>query len=121
VDVNFDRLVSDFRPANGRSIERASSPSPFPCAPLTDHAVHSPGRFLARPEFTLVIRDPSALRALETMDISLVGEAFLRGALDVEGELWRALALRELFVDRRWFTRALHYIRPTPPRTGARR
>jgi cyclopropane-fatty-acyl-phospholipid synthase len=64
------------------------------------------------PAFTIVIREPSALRALLSMDVSRVGEAFLRGALDVEGELWQAMALREMFSDRRQLGRAWHYIRP---------
>ena len=64
------------------------------------------------PAFTIVVRERSGLDALRSMDVTLVGEAFLRGAIDVEGELWRAMALRDLFSDRRQLRRAWHYIRP---------
>jgi cyclopropane-fatty-acyl-phospholipid synthase len=66
----------------------------------------------AEPAFTIVIYEPSALRALQSMDVSRVGEAFLRGALDVEGELWQAMALRDMLSDRRQLGRAWHYVRP---------
>ena len=64
------------------------------------------------PAFTIVVRGREGLAALRTLDITAMGEAYLRGAVDVEGELWRTLALRDLFSDRALVRRAWHFLRP---------
>jgi cyclopropane-fatty-acyl-phospholipid synthase len=51
------------------------------------------------PLATLVVADQSGLEALSSFDIVRVGEAFLDGHLDVEGDLAQALALRPIFTD----------------------
>jgi cyclopropane-fatty-acyl-phospholipid synthase len=50
------------------------------------------------PEFTLVLRDPQVLKKLiaEATPVSLA-DAYFRGQLDVEGDLYSALALKEHF------------------------
>lgn len=54
-----------------------------------------PGRV---PEFTMVLRDPSSLRRMLLPPSELrLGEAFVRGDFDVEGDLERATALAEMF------------------------
>lgn len=64
------------------------------------------------PAFTIVVRDNAGLAALRTLDLMAVGEAYLRGFIDIEGELWRTLALRDLFSDRKPLQRAWHHLRP---------
>ena len=50
------------------------------------------------PAFTLVVRDPALLRRLVfERNPLLLADAYFRGALDVEGDLYRALSLRTHF------------------------
>lgn len=50
------------------------------------------------PAFTLVVRDPALLRRLVfERDPLLLADAYFRGALDVEGDLYRALSLKTHF------------------------
>lgn len=64
------------------------------------------------PAFTLVLKDRSALAALSTLDLMAVGEAYLRGAVDVEGDFLRLLSLRDLFQDRHPLRWAWKFVRP---------
>ncbi|HET7232435.1 MAG TPA: class I SAM-dependent methyltransferase [Longimicrobium sp.] len=66
----------------------------------------------ADPAFTLVVKDPSALTALRRMSLMDVGEAYLKGALDVEGDFMRVLSVRNLFSDRHPVLWAWKFIRP---------
>jgi cyclopropane-fatty-acyl-phospholipid synthase len=65
-----------------------------------------------RPAFTLVLKEPDAVAALSTMDTMHIGEAYLRGALDVEGDFLRLLSMRELFSDRHPLRWAWKFVRP---------
>ena len=50
------------------------------------------------PEYTLVIRDPGLLRRLVLRpDPLLLADAYFRGVIDVEGDLYSALALKDHF------------------------
>ena len=52
----------------------------------------------AHPEYTLVIRDPGLLRRLVLRpDPLLLADAYFRGVIDVEGDLYSALALKAHF------------------------
>jgi cyclopropane-fatty-acyl-phospholipid synthase len=64
------------------------------------------------PAVTLVINEPRGLAALSTFDVMTIGEAYLSGALDVEGEIQRALALRTLFTDTRPLRNLYRFVRP---------
>jgi cyclopropane-fatty-acyl-phospholipid synthase len=64
------------------------------------------------PAFTFVARTMDGISALGSLDSLRVGEAYLKGALDVEGELLRALSLRELFGDRHPLRWAWKFMRP---------
>ena len=66
----------------------------------------------ADPAFTLVVNDPSALTALRRMSLMDIGEAYLKGALDVEGDFVRVLSLRNLFRDRHPLLWAWKFVRP---------
>lgn len=63
---------------------------------LWNDATHHIG--LAPPAFTLVIRDPAILRKLVLQPSALVlADAYFRGLLDVEGDLYSVLRLKEHF------------------------
>ena len=52
----------------------------------------------AHPEYTLVIRDPGLLRSLVLRpDPLLLADAYFRGVIDVEGDLYSALGLKAHF------------------------
>jgi cyclopropane-fatty-acyl-phospholipid synthase len=64
-----------------------------------------PGRPAARigrgePAFRVVARTPRAVSALKSFDELAIGEAYLDGDLDLEGDLLAALDLRSSFSDR---------------------
>lgn len=58
------------------------------------------------PAFVILVRTPAAARALASLDELRVGESYLRGDLDVEGDLLAALDLRP-FMSRPHPVRAL--------------
>lgn len=61
----------------------------------------APHRFgSGEPEFALVVHDRSGLAALGSLDKNAVAEAYVRGSIDVEGDLTRVLAMRSMFDDR---------------------
>jgi cyclopropane-fatty-acyl-phospholipid synthase len=64
------------------------------------------------PAVTLVINEPHGLAALSTFDATTIGEAYLVGALDVEGEIQRVLALRTLFSDAHPLRNLYRFVRP---------
>jgi cyclopropane-fatty-acyl-phospholipid synthase len=59
---------------------------------------HTFGR--GEPAFALVVTTTSGISALSPLDLSRIAEAYVRGALEVEGDLRRALVLRTAFPDR---------------------
>jgi len=65
-----------------------------------------------QPAFTLVLKDSSAVAALSSLDTMDIGEAYLRGALDVEGDFLHLLSVRELFRDRHPLLWAWKFVRP---------
>ncbi|HYE96729.1 MAG TPA: class I SAM-dependent methyltransferase [Rubricoccaceae bacterium] len=64
------------------------------------------------PAFTVVVNDRRGLAALASLDTTAAGEAYLDGALDVEGDLSKLLALRDLFRDRHPLRYAYRFVRP---------
>ncbi|HEX8692499.1 MAG TPA: class I SAM-dependent methyltransferase [Longimicrobium sp.] len=64
------------------------------------------------PAFTFVAHGREGVAALGSLDGLLVGEAYLKGALDVEGDLLRVLSLRDLFRDRHPLLWAWKFVRP---------
>ena len=65
---------------------------------LWNDSSHSMGQ--GPPAFTLVLRDPMLLRSLvTTRGPVLLADAYFRGQIDVEGDLYSALALKGHFED----------------------
>jgi cyclopropane-fatty-acyl-phospholipid synthase len=54
-----------------------------------------------RPAFTITINDEQAVAALSTLDQNTIAEAYLNGSIDLNGDIMKVLALRELFNDKR--------------------
>src|SRR5690348_9171262 len=52
------------------------------------------------PAFTIVVSDPRGAKALAGLDQFQIGVAYLRGWLDIEGDLMAALKVRGMFHDR---------------------
>jgi len=73
---------------------------------LWNDSIHAPGD--RPPAFTLVVRDPALLRRLVfARSPLLLADAYFRGALDVEGDLYSALALKNHFesISLSWWDR----------------
>jgi cyclopropane-fatty-acyl-phospholipid synthase len=66
----------------------------------------------AEPRFTLVVNDMRGLAALATMDTTAAGEAYLHGSIDVEGNIYDVLSMRQLFSDRHPLRYAARFVRP---------
>lgn len=63
-------------------------------------------------DVTIVINEPAGLSALSTLDVTAAGEAYLSGALDVEGNITRLLAMRDMFSDRHPLRYLYRFVRP---------
>jgi cyclopropane-fatty-acyl-phospholipid synthase len=61
-----------------------------------------PGRCIGTgpPAFKLVVLDGSGYEALASLDELRVGEAYLKGHIDIEGDLLAAISLRTILTDR---------------------
>jgi cyclopropane-fatty-acyl-phospholipid synthase len=64
------------------------------------------------PRSTLVVSTQHGLEALRTFDVVQVGEAYLNGDLDVEGDLSQLLTLRTILTDRHPVQYAAKFVRP---------
>ena len=108
MDRRFQRLVSMLEKRYDDFFS-AADPVPFglQLAGGTRHVFG--GR---EPAFTLVVKDGSGVAALSTLDLMDIGEAYLKGALDVEGDFLGVLALRDLFRDRHPLLWAWKFVRP---------
>ena len=64
------------------------------------------------PVFTLVLNNEHAVTVLSTLDQQAIVEAYLSGGIDIEGDIMGALALRELFNDKKGFNFLWRFVRP---------
>ena len=65
------------------------------------------------PVFTIVLNNEHAVSVLSTLDQEKIVEAYLSGSIDIEGDIIGALALRELFNDKKGFSFLWRFIRPS--------
>ena len=103
----FRGVVSKLRRRHGEMAARGAA---VPFAVRANGSAEAFGE--GEPAFTLVVREPRALDALATLDGLLVGEAYLAGAFDVEGDFERVLEMRDLFSDRHPFLYAWRFVQP---------
>jgi cyclopropane-fatty-acyl-phospholipid synthase len=66
---------------------------------LPDGSAHRMGNAAGLPAFRLRLRTQVALRALASLDETRIGEAYLAGDIDLEGDMLAAFDLRTLFSD----------------------
>lgn len=64
------------------------------------------------PEATLVVRGREGAAALASMQLAAVAEAYVAGALEVEGDITRVMALRTAFTDRHPIRYLMRFVRP---------
>ncbi|MCA1701100.1 MAG: hypothetical protein LC790_20250, partial [Actinobacteria bacterium] len=65
------------------------------------------------PTLEVVIRTPAAASALRSLDELRIAEAYIRGDLDLHGDLVKAMQLRTLMRDGRPLRKARSVMRPT--------
>jgi len=65
-----------------------------------------------QPVFTIVLNNEQAISILSTLDQNTIVEAYLNGAIDIDGDIMGALALRELFNDNKGTQFIWRFIRP---------
>jgi cyclopropane-fatty-acyl-phospholipid synthase len=64
------------------------------------------------PSFHLTLRNRRGLKALRSLDEGRVGDAYLAGDLDIDGEMLRPFALRQSLKDLHPLTAAWRFIQP---------
>jgi cyclopropane-fatty-acyl-phospholipid synthase len=88
-----------------------------PGAPVFDlelpgGAVHRVGAAGAVPDFRLRLTNDRAWRALHSLDETRIGEAYMRGDIDVEGDFMAALDLRRFLSDRHPLASLWRFVQP---------
>ena len=109
MEKSFQRLVSVLQRHYESFLGGQGAGVPFALR-LSGGPEHAFGR--GDPAFTLVVRDRGAVAALASLDSMAVGEAYLAGSLDVEGDLLQILSLREMFRDAHPLMYAWKFLRP---------
>jgi len=64
------------------------------------------------PTFTLTIHNTNGLRAVSSLDEGRIGDAYLHGDLDIEGDMLKPFELRNSMKDFHLLTEAWRYIQP---------
>ncbi len=75
-----------------------------------DGPVHTFGN--TEPAFTIILNNEQAVAALSTLDQNTIVEAYLKGNIDIDGDIMSALALRELFNDSKGVRFLWRFIQP---------
>jgi cyclopropane-fatty-acyl-phospholipid synthase len=79
---------------------------------LPSGAVHRVGAAGAVPDFRLRLTNDRAWRALHSLDETRIGEAYMRGDIDVEGDFMAALDLRRFLSDRHPLASLWRFVQP---------
>jgi cyclopropane-fatty-acyl-phospholipid synthase len=106
MDAAFNRIVRALEWRKGRL---GLNGAPFALRLRDRPAVHFGD---GEPAFTVVVNDRSGLAALSSLDVTAAGEAYLYGALDLEGDVQQLLAMRGLFKNRHPLRFAYRFVRP---------
>ena len=104
----FKRLTSLFAKQYSNTIQTTGT-IPFALA-LKNGTTHNYGG--ETPAFTLTVSNGQGIAALSTMDQNTIIEAYLAGDIELEGDLMKVLALRELFSDKKGFHFIWRFIQP---------
>jgi cyclopropane-fatty-acyl-phospholipid synthase len=76
----------------------------------TGGRVHNLGG--SEPRFTLVASNARGMSALETVDSLVIAEAYVSGAVDIEGDVEAVLSVRDFFADTHPLVSAWHMLWP---------
>jgi cyclopropane-fatty-acyl-phospholipid synthase len=66
----------------------------------------------SEPRFTLVASNARGMSALETVDSLVIAEAYVSGAVDIEGDVEAVLSVRDFFADTHPLVSAWHMLWP---------
>lgn len=64
------------------------------------------------PSFTLTLRNQQAVRAMASMDEGRVGDAYVEGHLDIEGDMLRPFEIRRSMKDQHYIVAAWRFLEP---------
>lgn len=64
------------------------------------------------PSFAITLRNRGAVRALASMDEGRIGDAYVEGHLDIEGDMLRPFQLRGGMADRHYLITAWRFLQP---------
>jgi cyclopropane-fatty-acyl-phospholipid synthase len=106
--TEFNRVVSKFEKRYSDYFGAMSGPAFAVRAP--NGSSHMLGR--GNPSFTLAATDQRGVDALASLDALLISEAYLSGAIDVEGDIEAVLANRDFFPDVHPLMTAWRFIKP---------
>lgn len=104
----FTRLVNLVE-KQYNTVKKETGAIPFALR-MTNGPTHTFGG--SNPDFTIVLNNEQAVSALSTLDQNTIAEAYLTGNIDLEGDIMRVLALRELFNDNRGMRFLWRFVRP---------
>jgi cyclopropane-fatty-acyl-phospholipid synthase len=104
----FTRLV-DLVDRQYKSVPTSRGSVPFALR-LPEGPLHTFGP--GDPAFTLTLNNDHAVAALSSLDQNTIAEAYMNGSIDLDGDVLHALALRELFTDKRGVKFLWRFIQP---------
>ena len=107
-EKKFNRLIHLLEKQYRHTVQNAGT-IPFSLS-LAGGATHNFGG--APPAFMLTVTNVQGIAALSTMDQNTIVEAYLAGNIEIEGDLMKILALRELFSDKRGLHFLWRFIQP---------
>jgi cyclopropane-fatty-acyl-phospholipid synthase len=77
---------------------------------LPDQSVQQFGR--GKPSFRVTVNSKRGLRALTSLDEGNIGEAYLSGDVDIDGDMVKPFQLRASMRDSHWLTEVWRYLQP---------
>jgi len=66
-----------------------------------------------KPEFKIIIKNKNGLKAIKSLNELKVAEAYIKGDLDVEGDLIKAMSIRNVLADRNTWIKVWRRLAPT--------
>jgi cyclopropane-fatty-acyl-phospholipid synthase len=93
-------------------LSRLVSRATLPCA----FRVHTPSGATVigegEPEFELTIHNDRGMRALQSLEELRIADAYVNGDLDIEGDVIKAMWLRDALDDRNWWLKTWRRLQP---------
>src|SRR5690349_17094803 len=93
--AGLDRIASRYDKRYAELFPDGAAPSFAICAPDGESRTFGRGKAT----FTFTASSDSGMRALSTMDTLVIGESYLNGSIDIDGDFEHVLRVRDLFTD----------------------